>query len=173
MIYETTGPVGISSAIICLLILWILFRSEKKKKRKLEEQRHRENLETSRKAKETAKQMEEEKRKRKEREKEIEAEIRTVETYLTDEQNEKRVFCTEKSGDFAISGNAIYMLHQVGVERQEILDLLGNGSKKHYDVFSMNKQDQERMEYCKKWLGVGEAEVYAIGIEIYWEYLTQ
>lgn len=124
-----------------------------------------------------ARQMEEEKRKRKEREKEIEAEIRAVETYLTDEQYEKRNFCTEKSGDFAISGNAIYMLyqvlHQVDVERQEILDLLGNGSKKHYDVFSMNKQDQERMEYCREWLGVGEAEVYAIGIEIYWQYFTQ
>ncbi|MCD8020097.1 MAG: hypothetical protein LUF92_11090 [Clostridiales bacterium] len=61
-------------------------------------------------------------------------------------------------------------------EKQEILDLLGERDKdddKRYDVFSMDPDDQERMAFCKEWLGVGEEGVYAIGIEYYRQYLSQ
>ncbi|MCD7736866.1 MAG: hypothetical protein LUI07_07915 [Lachnospiraceae bacterium] len=176
MIYASTPP-SVIITLIGILVIWFLFRREKKKKQEKEEQRCCENLEISRKAKETARQIEEEKRKREEKEEQYARELKTVSVYLTEEQNEKRKFCEKKSKDFAIAANAIYMLYQVlhqpTVEKQDMLDLLGEGEGRYYDVFSMNKDDQERMEYCKEWLGVGETEVYAIGIEIYRQYLTQ
>ncbi|MCC8065764.1 MAG: KUP/HAK/KT family potassium transporter [Clostridiales bacterium] len=176
MIYEITQG-GILITIICFLIIWLWYRRDKKRKKEQEEQKYHKNLEISRKAKETARQMEEEKRKREEKTQKRLAELRTVEVYFTEEQNEKRKFCVEKSKNSMISENAIFMLYQVlhqpTVEKQEMIDLIGEGEGRYYNVFTLNKEDQERMEYCKKWLGVGETEVYAIGLEIYRQYLEQ
>lgn len=179
MIYETTQP-SVLLTIVLALIVWHLYRKEKKKEKERawrEEQKRKRNQEFARKMREQDKQREEEKRKREEEAEKYRKELKTISVRLTEEQNEKEKFCRKKSGDFMISANAIYMLYQVlhqpTVEKQEILDLLGEGEKIYCSVFTTNKEDQERMEYCKEWLGVGEGEVYAIGIEIYRQYLTQ
>ncbi|MCD8151223.1 MAG: hypothetical protein LUE92_17110 [Clostridiales bacterium] len=94
--------------------------------------------------------------------------------YLTKEENKKRKFC-EEHGE-RVDENAMYILYQVlhqpKVEKEELLDILGERKEKYYGSFGLFEDGQEWLEYCKEWLGVGEEEVYAIGIELYRQYLT-
>ncbi|MCD8054312.1 MAG: hypothetical protein LUF00_09765 [Lachnospiraceae bacterium] len=160
-----------------LLICLIIYLYERRKKNKEEEKRALEREKWARLHREREQREREEEAEREERMRRYRESLKTVLIYLTEEEMKKERFCQKRSGDIVISHNAIYMLYQVlhqkGVEKQEILNLLGDRTKKHLAAITMDADDQNRMEFCKEWLGVGEEEAYAIGIELYRQYLTQ